>query len=904
MSADLIKFLTARYSPKDEVTGKSADFTHTSLSMSAKDFPKGCFTISKEDTPELHRLVAESVFKHKKPVYLSERPTPVKSMTIDIDLKYPLDYSNRQHNERHIAELLKLYSEGIRTYVDMPADKPITAYVFQRNNPYAEKGNMKDGIHIMYPEICIQTEIQRLIRSHVLKNIDRFIANPEIGTLPVKNDRDEIIDLSVIDRNNWLMYGCSKPGKLPYLVEGVYRLLDDGSFEKTRPRLETMDDHIKMTSFLSVPNYKQDNVFQIKEEFAELLTEVKKPTAPRKRALNSTVAAKQLKATIEDEGKKTLLDDARKLVKLLAQWRAEDYNSWLEVGFCLYNISPALKDAWIEFSKRSDKYEEGACDRWHTFEKRDLNIGSLHRWARIDDPDPKKSNYNKVRSEMLQCVIFQSLSGTTQDVAKVVYEMFKHQYVCVDGKGKKWAEYVNHGWKIVNEGLSLKKKLGIEVLNEYLSLIASCHMMTQATEDEDKRESYQQRAKSLTDVSYKLRDITFKDKLMKEAIILFNDPTFESCLDTNPNLIGMSNGVYDLTTGTFRDGRPEDRLSLSTGIDYPDINPDDIDIEREECDNEKVQSIFEFMSQVFPIPAVRRYFYISLASYLKGLNSDEKFHVWTGVGGNGKSKVLELFEAAMGDYCFKLPITMLTQKRAQSGQATPELSLAGNKRFGSFQEPDEGASINVGLLKELTGNDKLYRRGLFSEAQVMRPMFSLALLCNHKPKLPADDEGTWRRFVIIDFISKFVDPERATGAPNEFPKNTSLPQEFPSWAPYFFVILTKYYELYKREGLRQPQEIKDATNSYRKECDAYAMFLDSSLEECSKTEAVLRLDEAYAVFKEWFSCEFNEKPPNRSSFKTYMDKKLRQNYNKAGGKTGWEGWRLKRDEEQHDGTDE
>jgi phage/plasmid-associated DNA primase len=146
-----------------------------------------------------------------------------------------------------------------------------------------------------------------------------------------------------------------------------------------------------------------------------------------------------------------------------------------------------------------------------------------------------------------------------------------------------------------------------------------------------------------------------------------------------------------------------------------------------------------------------------------------------------------------------------------------------------------------------------------------------------------------------------VDPERATGAKYEFPKNTSLQQEFPSWAPYFFVLLTKFYELYKREGLRQPQEIKDATNSYRKECDAYSMFLDSSLETCK--DSVLRLDEAYAVFKEWFSNEFNEKAPNRSAFKTYMDKKLRQNYNKAGGKTGWEGWRLKRDEQEED-TDE
>ena len=876
MSTAVVKFLQSRYAQKDD-QGHSI-FTHTSLGE-----PKGSFFIEPQDVPELHRLIIDSVYTQKKPVYLSEKPISVKIITIDIDLKYPLDISTRQHSEKHILELLRLYTEAIQLYLAVPPGEPIDAYVFQRTGPYSDRGNMKDGIHIMYPGLRCHTDIQHLIRSYVLKHSDRWIKNPECGVLPVKNANDDIIDLSVIARNNWLLYSCTKPGRLPYLLEGIYRTDAGGAFEKILPVV----DHLEFINLLSIHRNEQPEI-GIRPDQAHLLQEVNKPKPRIFKPKNQVDLAKGLKATVEDEGRKNISEDAKKLVKLLGRWRAEDYHTWLEVGWCLYNINSGLKDTWIEFSRQSDKYVEGDCERWHTFEKGNLNIGSLHRWARNDDADPKKGTYNQVRSEMLQSCIIHSLGGATQDVARVVYEMFKHQYVCVDAKGKKWAEFANHSWKITEEGISLKKKLGKEVLDEYISLVTEFHTKTKATEDEDLRENYQQRAKALSEITYKLRDICFKEKLMKEAILLFHDSTFEESLDMNPYLLGMSNGIYDLKQGVFRDGRPEDRVSLCTNIDFPDV--DEIDVQHELSDVPEIEAIFTFMKQVMPDPGRRRYFWMSLASYLKGLNSEERFHLWDGAGGNGKSKILELFEAALGDYCFKLPINLLTQKRGQSGAATPELSLAGSKRFGSFQEPDEGARINVGLLKELSGNDKLYTRKLYGEATIMKPMFSLVLLCNHIPKAPADDEGTWRRLVRMKFESDFVDPSITNLGKNQFHKNIYLSQEFPKWAPYFFAILTEFYKIYAKDGLVMPDIVKMDTNLYRKDCDGSAVFVEDFLERAEG--ANLQLEEAYSNYADWFAGEFNEKAPSRREFKTYMDKKLKVKYS-TNGKPGWAGFRIK-----------
>jgi phage/plasmid-associated DNA primase len=126
--------------------------------------------------------------------------------------------------------------------------------------------------------------------------------------------------------------------------------------------------------------------------------------------------------------------------------------------------------------------------------------------------------------------------------------------------------------------------------------------------------------------------------------------------------------------------------------------------------------------------------------------------------------------------------------------------------------------------------------------------------------------------------------------PNEFYKNIYLSQEFPNWAPYFFAILTQFYKVYAKDGLIMPPVVKADTESYRRDCDAYAMFIEDYIEKSEN--GVLYLEDTYYAFKDWYAGEFNTKPPARREFKPYMDKKLRQKYN-TDGKTGWKGYTLK-----------
>ena len=77
-------------------------------------------------------------------------------------------------------------------------------------------------------------------------------------------------------------------------------------------------------------------------------------------------------------------------------------------------------------------------------------------------------------------------------------------------------------------------------------------------------------------------------------------------------------------------------------------------------------------------------------------------------GGNGKSKLIELFEHDL-EIIVKLSVTLITQKFA-SNACTPEVLKNKGKRFVTLQEPDEYEEVNVGVGKNI-GGDKITARG-------------------------------------------------------------------------------------------------------------------------------------------------------------------------------------------------
>ena len=80
--------------------------------------------------------------------------------------------------------------------------------------------------------------------------------------------------------------------------------------------------------------------------------------------------------------------------------------------------------------------------------------------------------------------------------------------------------------------------------------------------------------------------------------------------------------------------------------------------------------LLTFITQIIPIEEVRNYAMRFLSKCLSGENRDEGFYIWTGQGGNGKSKLIELAQLVLGEYACGLPVSLITSKRASSNSAT------------------------------------------------------------------------------------------------------------------------------------------------------------------------------------------------------------------------------------------
>ena len=806
----LKKFLLLHETSKN--SNNSLKATHTSVS------PNKSYYISEKDNDKFLNLYSKAI-EEKSELHIIEQHTTIGPIVIDLDFRFCEEQSNRQFNSELIKDVVNLYQETIQECFKIKSTEQLEAFIFMRSKPYSEKKDtqviIKDGIHIMFPYIISEPNIQELIRSKVLKNCS--VIFEKLNTI---NPNSDIIDKSVIKTNGWFLFGSNKPNLEPYKLTHIYddniEELDIGSY----------DFGENIYKFLSIRVFDESKKTPFRESIIPELQKLDEMSIKRKNRQNKK------KYNIYN------IQSIKKILNILKKDRCEDYHQWLQIGMILHSINSGddLLECWIEFSKKSTKFKDGVCeDNWDKFDKNGgLSIGTLYYFAKQDNPE----KLMKIQSEDISKLVKDAESRTSHDIARILYEMFKYEFKFVSVKNNTWYQFINHRWKKVDKGITLKMHISNELAKLFLKESMLYNQLAASIVDEDcaEKKEYKRKATVYSNLVNDCKNTTPKENIMKESKEFFYDPTFINKLDTNPNLIGFENGIYDLSEKQFRDGRPDDYLTLSTKIDY---------IPYDELSEDTISEINDFMYKVFPNPSKKKYIFTLLSSFIVGMNNEQKFYIWTGIGGNGKSKLNELVVNCLGEYAIKLNITLLTGSRPSSTSANPELAGSPGTRFAYLEESNEGEKLNIGYMKELTGGDKLKTRALYSDPIEFIPQFKMLVLCNYLPEV-GDDEATWRRMEVTEFESRFVDNPKKK---NEFKKDKYLSKKMENWRETFISMLIKEYENYEKNGINVPECVKKFTNKYKENSDRIMEYINDNL--IKSEDSKIDFKEIHENFKTW-----------------------------------------------------
>jgi P4 family phage/plasmid primase-like protien len=285
----------------------------------------------------------------------------------------------------------------------------------------------------------------------------------------------------------------------------------------------------------------------------------------------------------------------------------------------------------------------------------------------------------------------------------------------------------------------------------------------------------------------------------------------------------------------FRPGKPDDYMSFMVGRNQGDMGAANSIYYTNYDAADPVQiELIEFLKKLFPAEDVRNYMIRLMASCLEGANREQCYYTFIGVGGNGKSKLVDLMRFTLGDFAGSLQATALTRKRPDSGAANPDIVSIKNRRFIYLQEPDDKEPLNTSRMKQFSGEDMVEARGLFEDQQRFRITGKLFMMCNRFPPIHAMDRGTWRRIRVITFGSEFVeqsDPRLKAAAAGEkarniFPRDKDLDRKIMRWREAWLSLLVHTYESeYMVNGLEPvPASVLDQSNKYKESFDMYGKF--------------------------------------------------------------------------------
>lgn len=331
--------------------------------------------------------------------------------------------------------------------------------------------------------------------------------------------------------------------------------------------------------------------------------------------------------------------------------------------------------------------------------------------------------------------------------------------------------------------------------------------------------------------------------------------------DADHNILNTPTAVYHLRTGEKLsiDLNNEEHLCLKQTRCEPDFNmltptwKGFLNSITAKINGEIDQSMIDFL-QVF------------LGYSLTGHVTEHKFLFLYGVGGNGKSTLLEVIRDVMGDYAGKVQSEIFLRKR-KDNHPTSTTDFLG-KRFVYCSEFDEDTTFDSGRIKELTGGDTISSRKMRQDYFNYLPTHTLLIASNWRPKMDTVDEAFRRRVLLCPFELRLAPEDK------DIHLRHKLMAEYPGILAWLMEGARKWFE----EGLPTCQRISQATVEYFDESDTVQNWIEDNcevaeeLDERDKPEWMTLSQDLFSNWRVWCR-NANETEGSRPKFNSRLQSK-------------------------------
>lgn len=557
---------------------------------------------------------------------------------------------------------------------------------------------------------------------------------------------------------------------------------------------------------------------------------------------------------------------AERALKVINVNRVTGYQSWRNIGCILYyEFKEEGFKLFDEVSKRASNYDsQGVINEWDIIVKYNydnIRLATLIYWAKQDN---KEFCINEEEEYYKPKIIFDYGKSLNEYYYKAIYERDDRQvsrlinylypnYFISDNKYLYMLSQYGI-YKKDDEGYYLNKVIE-GIITHIESIIFNINLFTEydildKTEDEineikqNKKERIQKMKELIKYFGTNKAHKDLKATMIKNNIVL---KLKEKMDETNKDLIGFENGVYDLSSKTFRNAKPEEYVSMSVGYDYVYSNESEIN------------RMYEIINSLWDTEDKTKYFLHKLAYTLTGNKERQEVNIHTGLGGNGKSLIFDLLKKTLGDYYTVMSPDYFVNYEKGTDRANSQLVATKGKRIVVVSEPPESSKLQVNKLKMLSGNELIKTRDLNEKAIEFYPQFFIHMLTNDIPKLSNTDGGIERRLKIIRYPFEFKDKDDYDeNNKNHKIKDYNLSKELSTLHMAFFHLLTQYFKI----DYQDIDDIKESTKEY---------FVENSpVEEWIKDYYTVTNNKddfiSYHQLKEDFKNDTEQQPPNDTTF--------------------------------------